>query len=229
MRTECLGIYAHIIAISLAAFATSESHAATFSWSPANSSIVKNASSLQQTVNGVTVTAQGYTAEVSGSDASVFGPFPTGTAANGRPAFGVDVRGLGAEQLGLIAQPLTGIAVSGSDWGGGGVQPGFDSFPYRSGHGSVVKFDFAAFSFDGLVDIPSVTVDDTSNFGRVTSGWRLAERLQTFPRAFSRYWRAWTSSTVAMTLPMASSPTLSMRWAFSISSSGPFRKVDSDR
>lgn len=145
------------------------SFAATFSWTPSNTDIVVNANSLQLTVEGITVTAQAYTAEINttGDDAVVLGPWPTQSGAN-NPGMGVDVRGLGSEQLGLIADNSAGIPANGSDYFSGGLSPGFSS---GYGNDTVANpappaFHFALFSFDQPVDIPGVTVDDVTNQDR---------------------------------------------------------------
>ena len=81
---------------------------------------------------------------------------------------GVDVRGLGSEQLGLIADNSAGIPANGSDYFSGGLSPGFSS---GYGNDTVANpappaFHFALFSFDQPVDIPGVTVDDVTNQDR---------------------------------------------------------------
>jgi hypothetical protein len=147
---------------------STEAFAAAFSWTPTTSGIVSNEFSLVQTVDGVTVTAQGFVAEITGPDATVYGPFPTKTGNSvPRPqaGFGIDLRGLGGEQLGLIANSFDGVTLNGSDWGSAVVAPGFNSF-YWSPIDAPDKFDFAIFAFDEPVDIGSVIVDDTSNFDR---------------------------------------------------------------
>jgi len=140
--------------------------AGTFSWTPGNAGIVVNADSLELTVDGVTATVQAFTAEINatGADADVLGPWPTQAGAFD-PGFGVDVRGLGSEQLGLLADPLPGVPANGSDFFSGGAAPGFASF-YSSPADAPSAFHFALFSFDQPVDIPGVTVDDVSNFER---------------------------------------------------------------
>src|SRR5262245_31035382 len=112
-------------------FGISSSHAATVTWSPATTGILIEPKAVRQTTSGITVRARAYTVEYTSSSIKVYGPYPTGSGAGGLKIFGVDVRRLGSEQLGLISQPLSGIAVAGSDFGAGGVSPGFDSFDYR--------------------------------------------------------------------------------------------------
>lgn len=160
----------------LAALAT-PALSAEFTWLPDTPGIVVNETSLSQTVDGITVTASGYVAELGfeadnpggATDATVVGPFPTSSADASIVPFGIDIRGLGSEQLGLNVDPEPGADAAGSDSGGGGAQPGFDSGPYRSigefGN-RFEKFDFALFEFSTAVDIGSVVVDDTSNFPR---------------------------------------------------------------
>lgn len=145
------------------------SFATTFSWTPSNTDIVVNVNSLQLTVDGITVTAQAYTAEINaaGDDAVVLGPWPTQSGAN-NPGVGIDVRGLGSEQLGLIADSSVGIPANGTDYFSGGLSPGFSS---GYGNDTVADpappaFHFALFSFDQAVDIPGVTVDDVTNQDR---------------------------------------------------------------
>ena len=153
--------------IVIASFVTLPSFASTFSWTPGNTDIVVNVDSLELTVDGITATVQAFTSEinVAGTDATVVGPWPTQVAVN-QPGFGVDVRGLGSEQLGLLASDsLSGIPANGSDYFSGGAAPGFASF-YSSPATAPSAFHFALFSFDQPVDIPGVTVDDVSNFER---------------------------------------------------------------
>ena len=147
----------------------SPAQGATFSWSPANTSILLETKALRQTVSGVTARAQGYTVEYTASTAEVFGPYPTGSGANGLKIFGVDVRRLGqqaAEDLGLISQKLSGIAVGGCDCGAGGTSPGFDNKPYRTGDTTITKLDVALFEFSQAIKVNTVKVDQVSNFGR---------------------------------------------------------------
>ena len=106
----------------------SSAQGATFLWSPANQGILLETKALRQTVSGVTVRARGYTVEYTASTIKVFGPYPTGSGASSLKIFGVDVRRLGTqagEDLGLISQKLSGIAVGGCDCGAGGTTPGF--------------------------------------------------------------------------------------------------------
>jgi hypothetical protein len=140
--------------------------AATVTWSPTTTGILVEPKALRQTKSGVTVRARAYTVEYTSRSLEIFGPYPTGSGAGGLKIFGVDVRRLGSEQLGLIAQPLTGIAVAGSDFGAGGSSPGFDSFAYRVGDRSVKKLDMAVFEFSTAVRIVSVTVARVANFDR---------------------------------------------------------------
>jgi len=145
-------------------------NAGTFSWTPDNTNIIVNPNSLELTVDGITTTVQAFTAEINGSntDADVLGPWPTTPGDFGFPVFGVDVRQLGVpagEQLGLIAQQDVGIPANGTDFFSGGFSPGFAT-NYSSPVNSPSAFHFALFSFDMLVDIPGVTVDDVTNFDR---------------------------------------------------------------
>lgn len=147
--------------------------AATFTWSPSNPSIVVGAKALRQTQAGVTVRARAYTVEYLGTSTTVFGPYPTGNGNGGLKIFGVDVRRLGFEQLGLLSQPLSGIAVAGSDVGAGGAWPGFDSFVnpsyrvFRPGANRAIrKLEMAVFEFSQAVRVNSIRVDDVSNADR---------------------------------------------------------------
>ena len=147
----------------------SSTQAATFLWSPGNQGILLETKALRQTVTGVTVRARGYTVEYTASTVKVFGPYPTGSGANGLKIFGVDVRRLGpqaGEDLGLISQKLSGIAVGGCDCGAGGTTPGFDNMPYRTGNKTITKLDVALFEFSQPIKVNSVKVDQVSNFGR---------------------------------------------------------------
>ena len=152
-------LFVAIIAIAL--LVAPPSFAATFSWTPGNTGIVTNTDSLQLTVGGITATVQAFTAEINTAvtDASVIGPWPTQDGIN-NAGFGIDVRGLGSEQLGLIADPSLISAAGGSDIFSGGLSPGFSS---GYGNDTVPAFHFALFSFDQPVDIPGVTVDDVTN------------------------------------------------------------------
>lgn len=153
--------------IAIASLVAPPSFAATFSWTPDNTDIVVNPNSLELTVSGITATVQAFTAEINiaVTDANVIGPWPS-QGDSFDPGFGVDVRGLGSEQLGLLADnTLPGIPANGSDYFSGGAAPGFASF-YSSPIDAPSAFHFALFSFDQPVDVPGVTVDDVSNFER---------------------------------------------------------------
>lgn len=143
------------------------SFAASFSWTPGNTNIVVNSDSLQLTEGGVTATVQAFTAEINtaGTEAVVVGPWPTKPISTAGPGFGVDVRALGSEQLGLYADPLLIPSAGGSSEFSGGLSPGFASY-YSSPADAPSAFYFAVFAFDQPVDIPGVTVDDVSNFAR---------------------------------------------------------------
>jgi hypothetical protein len=147
-------------------FGISSSDAATVTWSPATTGILIEPKAVRQTTSGITVRARAYTVEYTSSSIKVYGPYPTGSGAGGLKIFGVDVRRLGSEQLGLISQPLSGIVVAGSDFGAGGVSPGFDSFDYRVGNKSVKKMDVATFEFSTAVTVVSLKVARISNFDR---------------------------------------------------------------
>ena len=111
----------------------------------------------------------GYMVEYAASTIKVFGPYPTGSGASGLKIFGVDVRRLGTqagEDLGLISQKLSGIAVGGCDCGAGGTTSGFDNLPYRTGNKTITKLDVALFEFSEPIKVNSVKVDQVSNFGR---------------------------------------------------------------
>ena len=147
----------------------SSAQGATFLWSPGTPNILLEPKALRQVVTGVTARARGYTVEYTASTARVFGPYPTGSGAGGLKVFGVNVRRLAVqagEDLGLISQPLSGIAVGGSDSGAGGVWPGFDNKQYRTGNKSITKLDMAVFEFSQAIRINSIKVDQVSNFGR---------------------------------------------------------------
>lgn len=155
--------------IAIASLVAPPSFAATFSWTPGNTNIVVNTDLLELTVSGITATVQAYTAEINtaGTDAIVIGPWTTKviSSSGSTPGFSVDVRGLGSEQLGLIADPSLISAASGSDYFPGGLSPGFSS-RYSTPATAPSAFHFVLFSFDQPVDIPGVTVDDVSNFDR---------------------------------------------------------------
>lgn len=150
-------------------FVPVQAYASLFSWTPANSDIVVNSNSLQLTVDGVQATARAFTAEINtaGDNATVFGPWPTQIAAN-TAGFGIDVRGLGSEQLGLIADSSAGVPVNGSDFFSGGLSPGFSSGYGNDtvGNPAPPAFHFALFSFDQPVDLPGVIIDDVTNQDR---------------------------------------------------------------
>jgi hypothetical protein len=152
---------------------TGPSVAASFVWTPANPNIVVEAKALRQTSSGVTARVQAYTVEYLNSTIRTFGPHPTSNGNGGLKIFGVDVRRLGFEQLGLLSQPSSGVAVSGSDVGAGGAWPGFDSLVnpsyrvFRPGANRMVrKLEMALFSFSQAIRINSIKVDDVSNFDR---------------------------------------------------------------
>jgi hypothetical protein len=158
-----------VLIFSLSYFVSFPASALLFSWTPGNPDIIVNPDSLELTVDGLTVTAQAFTAEINtaGDDAVVLGPWPTQTGANAA-GLGVDVRGLGSEQLGLIADPSILADANGSDFFSGGLSPGFSS---GYGNDTVVNpavpaFHFALFTFSQPVDIPGVTVDDVTNQDR---------------------------------------------------------------
>lgn len=138
--------------------------AATFEWMP-GSGVTTTPESLQSTVGGVTATARGYTVEYAGSASTVFGPYPTNTGLGGHSIFGIDVRHLGVEGLGLVSQPLPGIGVAGADCCNP-VRPGIDSAPYVSGNRAVKKLEMVVFEFSSPVRIVKVSVDDVSNSDR---------------------------------------------------------------
>jgi hypothetical protein len=119
------------------------------------------------------VRARAYTVEYINNTTNVFGPYPTRNGDGGLKIFGVDVRRLGVEQLGLLSQSLPGIAVAGSDVGAGGSWPGFDSFVnpsyrvFRPGANRAIrKLEMAVFEFSRVVQVNSIRVDDASNFDR---------------------------------------------------------------
>lgn len=156
---------------ALALAAPGPLQAASFDFSADAAGITVNDTSISQTADGIGVTVQGFAAEIDGADATVLGPFPTSGGVSGLDPFGIDLRNLGNEGLGLIAQPLPGIDANGSDQGAGVLAPGFNSF-YWTPLDAPGKFDFAVFEFDQAVDVGSVTVDDTSNFGRsIWAAW----------------------------------------------------------
>jgi hypothetical protein len=147
-------------------FGIPSSGAVTVTWSPATTGIMIESKAVRQTKSGITVRARAYTVEYTSRSIKVHGPYRTGSGAGGLKVFGVDVRKLGTEQLGLISQPLSGIAVAGSDFGAGGVSPGFDSFDYRVGDKSVKKMDVATFEFSKAVTVVSLRVARVSNSDR---------------------------------------------------------------
>ncbi|MGE3739797.1 MAG: hypothetical protein AB7I59_09890 [Geminicoccaceae bacterium] len=143
--------------------------AATLSWTPGTPGIAVEAKALRQTVAGVTVRVRGYVAEDQGSTVRVFGPFPTSRGERGLRVLGIDPRNLGpagGEGLGLLAQPIAGIATAGSDLGPGVVAPGFNNKFYLSGDRTARKIDFAVFEFSRPVTVNGVTVDQVSNADR---------------------------------------------------------------
>jgi hypothetical protein len=154
-------------AVSNVVFAATAS-AATFLWQSTNRGIVVEPTALRQTKEQVTVRARGYTVEFTNSSSRVFGPFPTRTGVRGLKIFGVDIRRAGGtrEPLGLMSQPLPGIAVAGSDAGPGVISPTFDSGSYLSGNRTVKRLEMAVFEFSRPVRVSSVGVV------RVTNGRR---------------------------------------------------------
>jgi hypothetical protein len=134
-------------------------------WGSGNPNLVYGPDSVSQTVDGITVTARGFTIEF-GTEASVFGPFPTSTGIGGTQIFGAETSGVvGQTGLGLLTQPVTGVPTTVSDFGCGLYQPGIDSHfnPCLVG---VPSSEFVLFSFSQAVDVATVVVDDTSNFSR---------------------------------------------------------------
>ncbi len=129
MRILCLGALLWSAATAPIALAAP----ITLNWAHTNPNLVTDPNSISQTVGGVTVTARGYTVEFSGSVATVFGPFPTTPGQGSLQMFGTITSGLTTQPgLGLLSQPAAGIAVSGSDIGGGNAVRGIDSWPYQS-------------------------------------------------------------------------------------------------
>lgn len=162
--------YSFLLAVAAILFISPSSHASSFSWTPGNTDIVINPDSLQLTVDGITATVQAFTAEINdtNTEATVIGPWPTSPGLGNFSVFGVDVLNLGVasgQQLGLLAQPGVGVPANGSDFFAGGLASGFKT-NYSTPVDAPNAFHFAMFSFDQLVDIPGVTVDDVSNFDR---------------------------------------------------------------
>lgn len=118
---------------------------------------VDGTDSVSLTSGAVTVQASTYVAQFGGGNSTVFGPFPVSSFVTGTRWDGFDVG------LFLLSQPLSELAVSGSDRAGGGVAPGFDNHNRAN---SVEESEFALFVFSQPVPVKRVTVDDASNFGR---------------------------------------------------------------
>ena len=157
------------LAAAMAIGCAATAHAATASWAPGTPNIAVEAKALRQTVAGITIRARGYVAELHGATVRVLGPFPTGRGERGLRVLAIDPRNLGqaaGEDLGLLAQPIGGIATAGSDLGPGVVAPGFNNKFYLSGDRTVRKVDFAVFEFSRPVTVTSVTVDQVSNADR---------------------------------------------------------------
>jgi hypothetical protein len=136
-----------------------------FRWSPGAEIEVKR-NALVQTGAGVTVSARGYAVEITSDSSQVFGPFPTSRGDRDLRVFGVDLRELGSEQLGLLSQPLPGIDVAGTDLYPGGLSPGFENGPYHWGNTSVNRLEMALFRFSEPVTVRRVIVNNVSNYGQ---------------------------------------------------------------
>ena len=167
MNTPTLSL--SLVLLSLAA---PGSHCASLAtnWAQTNPNITTNANSLQQTVSGVTVTVRGYVAEFAAGSSFVFGPFRTGLGDGNYQVFGNQTAGLSAQTgLGLHAQPIDGLAVTGLPRGGGAYAPGIDNFDYLADNPSIVgpprpRLEFLVFSFSAPVNIDTIQLGNTSNF-----------------------------------------------------------------
>jgi hypothetical protein len=138
------------VALSSAAVVLTPAQAELFQflWSP-TARIQVSPTALFQTRAQVTVAARGYAVQFTPHSSEVFGPFPTSKGGGGLRVFGVDLRELGSEQLGLLSQPLPGIRVAGTDLYPGGVSPGFENDRYHWGDTTVNRLEWP---FSGLVN-----------------------------------------------------------------------------
>jgi hypothetical protein len=169
--------------------------AAPIDFTSTNPNLVIGPNSISQTVNGDTIAVQAFTTEVQGSAGTIYGPFPTSAAGEvaGLEVFGTKTDGVNNPGLGLNSQPLPGINVTGTDFGGGNFAPGFDNVQFAipgSGRTPNPSFEFALFSFSSPTDVSSVSVVHTSNFGEsfwVAYGSTAPNPTQDFLSAFSGY------------------------------------------
>lgn len=146
-----------LVLIFFAAFGGRSSAAATvFDWT---GPLEVGGESYSLTVGGVKVTGVAYVAEVSGGDDAVFGPFAT---SDGSAGFIQTSSGLGL----TVAPSATDAPISGAEFGGANIRPGFDGYNYLSGDRSIASLNFAVFEFSQPVRINTLTVDDVSNFPR---------------------------------------------------------------
>jgi len=169
--------------------------AAPIDLTSANPNLVTNPNSISLTVNSDTITVQAFTTEVQGATGTTYGPFPTSAprAVGGLEVFGTKTEGVNNPGLGLNSQPLPGINVTGTDFGGGNFAPGFDNIQFAipgSGVTPNPSFEFALFSFSSPTDVLSVSVNHASNFGEsfwVAYGSSAPDLTQDFLSAFSGY------------------------------------------
>ena len=169
-----------------------QAHAITVDWSYTNSNIVTEADSVSQTVDGITVTAQAFTAEITGpSSATIYGPFPTTAGYGNLQVFGTNTSGLHNPGLGLLSQPIDGIDVTGTDFGGGNYRPGIDNnqFVLSSTSGPALpSFEYVVFSFSSPITLNQVEVDGITNYDRsiwAASGTTLPGTSGDFLSAFA--------------------------------------------
>ncbi len=144
-------------------------------WANSNPSLVVGASSVSQTVGGVMIIAQGYVVEFNGSSSIIYGPFPTSGPKFGQtnvtiPIFSPKSSGLANQPgLGLMAEPVNGLNISGLDFDSSQGRPGIDNFPFLQDNPNIPgtplpQLQFVLFSFSSPVDVSAVTVGLVSNF-----------------------------------------------------------------
>lgn len=164
--------------------------ALVFDWR-SEAGVTTNPTSLEQTVGGVTVTAMGHLVEFGSSGSTIFGPYPTAQNVRGNESFGIGPRG-SAEPLGmLIDAGFAGIPSTSDDTGSAVIAPGIDNFSFDNENVAgdpLPSLEFVLFEFSQPIDINSITVDDTSNFGRsiwAASGPSGPDLAQNFLDAFA--------------------------------------------
>jgi hypothetical protein len=192
-QSKIMALFGTVVCLIYSVALTTPVHAVIADWSPANSNIITGPTTVSEAVDGVTITSQAFTTEIDGTSSFIFGPFPTSTGFARLQVFGTNTSGVRNPGLGLNSQPLNGINVTGTDFGGGNFLPGFDDaqFDVASVPGPArPSFEFALFSFSAPVSVNAVTVDDASNFGRsiwVASGTTLPDLSKDFLSAFQGF------------------------------------------